>query len=383
MRTLVVSNDFLPQVGGIQQYLDNILRRLPDAAAFAADHPEAAEHDAAHHADPAAYRIIRGPRRYMGPTRGTERALAEAIERTDADALLFATPWPLVGLGRRLGIPTAVCTHGAELITPAHLPASKTWLRRQLRGADLLYSVSEHTAAHVRGLVGEDGPPLRLLRTGVPLETFRPDVDAHAMRDRHGLGDDPVVVCVGRLVKRKGQDRLVEAWPRVQAAVPDARLVLVGTGPLEDDLRRAAARLPSGAVTLAGRVPWEELPLYHAAADVFAHPNRTRLMGLESEGFGVIFLEAQAVGRPVVAGNSGGAPEALIPGETGLLVDGDDLDDIAGALVTLLRDPERARAMGRAGRDFVAAHYDWDRIVAGLHDDLTALVAGARLDSQV
>ena len=123
-------------------------------------------------------------------------------------------------------------------------------------------------------------------------------------------------------------------------------------------------------------MPWDELAAHHAAGDVFAHPNRTRLGGLDAEGFGVIFLEAQAVGRPVVAGDSGGSPEALRPGETGLLVDGDDLDAVADAVVSLLQDPDRAEAMGRAGRTFVEQHHDWDRIVEDLHADLGALVDG-------
>lgn len=370
-RTLLVTNDLMPQVGGIQAFNHQVLSRLPDAAVFAADHPRASEHD-----DGAAYPVVRGPHRYLFPVPAVEAALRRAVAATGADVLLFATPWPVVSLGARLGLPSAVVAHGNELVTPARLPGARHLLRRDLRRADLLYAVSEYTAGHLRGLVRADGPPIRRLRNGVDVHAFHPDVDGTPVRRRHGFGDAPVVVCVGRLVRRKGQDALVEAWPRVRDAVPDARLLLVGDGPLRDELARAAARQPPGAVTLAGRVPWDELAAHHAAADVFAHPNRTRLAGLDAEGFGVIFLEAQAVGRPVVAGDSGGAPEALRPGETGLLVDGADRDAVADAIVALLLDRDRARAMGRAGRAFVVAHHDWDRIVANLHDDLGALAAG-------
>jgi phosphatidylinositol alpha-1,6-mannosyltransferase len=370
-RTLLVTNDLMPQVGGIQVFNHEVLSRLPDAAVFAAAHPRSHEHD-----DTAPYPVLRGPHRYLFPVPPVVDALREAVAATGADVLLFATPWPVVSLGRRLGMPTAVVSHGNELVTPARVPGARQLLRRDLRRADLLYAVSDHTAGHLRRLVGGDGPPIRLLRNGVDVRRFHPDVDGTMVRRRHGLGDAPVVTCVGRLVRRKGQDVLVRAWPRVRAAVPDARLLVVGDGPLRDELAQAAAGQPPGAVTLTGRVPWDELPAHHAAADVFAHPNRTRLAGLDAEGFGVIFLEAQAVGRPVVAGASGGSPEALRPGETGLLVDGADVDAVADSVIALLTDPERRRAMGAAGRAFVEAHHDWDTIVGDLHEQLGALAAG-------
>ncbi len=370
-RPLLVTNDLMPQVGGIQAFNHQVLSRLDDAAVFAAAHPRSHEHD-----DTAPYRVIRGPHRYLFPVPPVARALQAAVDATSADVLLFATPWPLVSLARRLGLPAAVVSHGNELVTPARIPLARSLLRRDLRRADLLYAVSEHTARHLRALVGDDGPPIRLLRNGVDLTTFTPQVDGTPIRERHGFGDDPVVVCVGRLVRRKGQDTLVAAWPRVRASVPDARLLIVGDGPLRDELAQAAADQPDGAVTLAGRVPWDELPAHHAAADVFAHPNRTRLAGLDAEGFGVIFLEAQAVGRPVIVGDSGGSPEALVPGESGVVVDGDDAEAVADAVIDMLADRDRAAAMGRQGRAFVEQHHDWDRIVDGLQADLDELAAG-------
>ncbi len=370
-RPLLVTNDLMPQVGGIQAFNHQVLSRLDDAAVFAAAHPRSHEHD-----DTAPYRVIRGPHRYLFPVPPVARALQAAVDATRADVLLFATPWPLVSLARRLGLRSAVVSHGNELVTPARIPLARGLLRGDLRRADLLYAVSEHTARHLRTLVGDDGPPIRLLRNGVDLATFTPQVDGAPVRDRYGFGDDPVVVCVGRLVRRKGQDTMVAAWPRVRATVPDARLLIVGDGPLRDELARAAAAQPTGAVTLTGRVPWDELPAHHAAADVFAHPNRTRLAGLDAEGFGVIFLEAQAVGRPVIVGDSGGSPEALVPGETGVVVDGDDTEAVADAVIGMLADRDRAAAMGRRGRAFVERHHDWNHIVDDLQADLDELAAG-------
>jgi phosphatidyl-myo-inositol dimannoside synthase len=369
---LLVSNDFPPQVGGIQGFCDHVLRRLPAAAAFVAAHPRASEHDAT-----APYRVIRGVHRYLLPTASTARGLRAAVAATGAEVLMFATPWPLVGLGHRLGLPTVAVVHGAELIMASRIPGVSGVVRRWLRRADLLLSVSEHTAEHLRWLVGDSGPPIRLLRNGVTLTDFDPSADGRHIREQHGLGDAPTVLCVGRLVKRKGQDVLIEAWPEVLRHVPDARLVIVGTGPIREDLEQAARDLPPGAVVFAGRVPEVDLPAYFAATDVFAHPNRARWFGFETEGFGVVFLEAQAAGRPVIAGASGGAPEALIDGETGLLVDGRDPAAVAAAVVDLLSDRDRARTMGAAGRRFVEEEHDWDHIVAGLADELTALAAGS------
>jgi phosphatidylinositol alpha-1,6-mannosyltransferase len=208
------------------------------------------------------------------------------------------------------------------------------------------------------------------------LDAFDPTARGPAVRARHDLGADPVVVCVGRLVPRKGQDRLVDAWPSVRRRIPAARLVIVGDGPQRKALARAATRQPAGAVTLAGRVPGPALADYLAAADLFAHPNRSRWFGLETEGFGVVFLEAQAAGRAVVAGNSGGSPEAILDGHTGMLVDGRDVDAIADTVVALLSDPDRRAAMGAAGRAFVERTYDWDVIVADLAEQLRATAAG-------
>ncbi|MDX1510025.1 MAG: glycosyltransferase family 4 protein [Nitriliruptorales bacterium] len=370
-RVLMVTNDFPPQLGGIQRWADNILRRLPNALVYAGSHPDAAAFDRA-----APYHVLRGPRRFMLPTPEVERDLDQVIRAEQPDVLLFAAPWPLPLLGPRFDLPFAVCTHGAEAVVPARLRGGRAALRRFLRRANLLFAVSDHTARWVRRTVGDDGPPIRLLRNSVDLDAFHPTVDGAAIRDRHGLGDEPVIACVGRLVPRKGQDMLIKAMPAVRALHPEARLLIVGDGPSRGDLERLAAGLPDNTVTFTGAVPEQELAAHHAAADVFAHPNRSRRLGLEEEGFGLVFLEAAACARPVIAGDSGGSPEALQPGVTGLLVDGHDVASITAALDELLSDPERARAMGKAGRAFVEDTYDPDRIVSHLQEDLEALVAG-------
>jgi phosphatidylinositol alpha-1,6-mannosyltransferase len=170
-----------------------------------------------------------------------------------------------------------------------------------------------------------------------------------------------VVVCVSRLVPRKGQDVLVKALPLVQQAVPDAALLLVGGGPHGPHLRELAASAGvADDVVLTGSVPWEELPAHYDAGDVFAMPCRSRFADLEVEGLGIVFLEASATGLPVVAGRSGGSPDAVLDGQTGYVVDGTSVEEVAARLVELLTDPERARAMGEAGRAWVETHWRWD-----------------------
>lgn len=385
LRPLLVTNDSLPTMGGIQHYIDNILTRLPDAAVFAPAHPDAPAHDEA-----SDYRVFRGreparwmpgPDGWMLPTTDVVAQVATVAAAHRANVVVFTAPWPLVPLGRHLDLPVVVMTHGAELVMPSRLSGVRHVLARHLRRAALLTTVSAWTGRHLRRLVGNDGPPIRFLRPGVALDRFTPDADGQAIRQRHGLGDDPTAVFVGRHVARKGLDVLVEHWSGVRARVPRARLLVTGSGALTDDLAASVAARGDDAIVLAGRVAWQELPAHHAAGDVFVHPNRSRWGGLEQEGFGIIFLEAQAVARPVIAGNSGGAPETLVSGDTGLVVDGGDPDAVVAAVVELLSDRDRAAAMGRAGRRFVAAHFDWDDIVAGFHADLQAVVAGTPMTS--
>jgi phosphatidyl-myo-inositol dimannoside synthase len=370
-RPLLVTNDFLPDVGGIQQYVSQIAARLPGVGVFAPANDAADDGSLP-------YPVWRGPQRYLWPTSQVRRAVRAAARAHGATVAAFMAPAPLTPLGPALGLPWVVCTHGAELVLPARIPGVRRRFARVLRRADRLYAVSRYTADVLRELVGAHGPTVALLRNGVDLDSFRPDVDATAIRDRHHLGSAPTVVAIGRLVPRKGQDVLIAALPRIRAAVPDTRLLLVGTGRDRQRLGRLARRHHAEGVVFAGRVPWEELPAYHRAGTVFAHPNRSRWGGLEQEGFGVVFLEAQACGVPVVAGRSGGSPEALVDGQTGVLVDGRDRTAVAEALIGLLTDAGRRRTMGANGRDWVERSWSWDAIVDGFARELSDLSAHSR-----
>ena len=186
------------------------------------------------------------------------------------------------------------------------------------------------------------------------------------------MRDSRVLLCVSRLVARKGQDSLIRALPAVRARIPDVVLMIVGDGPHAPRLRRLAAGLGvDDRVLFTGGVPWSDLPAHYAAGDVFAMPCRTRGFGLDVEGLGIVFLEAQASGLPVIAGRSGGAPETVRPDRTGLLVDGRDVSQIAGAAAGLLADADRRRDWGAAGRAWVQNTWNWDSSAARLAELLS------------
>jgi len=252
------------------------------------------------------------------------------------------------------------------------VPGARTLLRRIGRGVDVVTYLGGYTRARLARVL--DGlTTLERLAPGVDVDTYHPGVDGGPVRRRHGLSDRPVVVCVSRLVPRKGQDVLIRAMPAIRRRVPGAALLVVGGGPDRDRLRRLAAAVGvAGDVVFTGSVPWEELPAHYAAGDVYAMPCRTRRRGLDVEGLGIVYLEASATGLPVVAGDSGGAPDAVRPGETGYVVGGRDVDAVADRVATLLGDPELARKMGATGREWVEAEWRWQSQA----DRMTALLSG-------
>jgi phosphatidyl-myo-inositol dimannoside synthase len=362
MRTLVVTNDFPPRQGGIQTFVAALLARRPPESlvVLASDSPGSAEHDAA-----LPYPVVRMPTRMLLPTRGAARAAVDLARRHGCDNAVFGAAAPLgllapalraAGVGHQIGI-----THGHETGWVA-LPGSRQLMQRIASGLDVVTCISDYTRSRLAPAL-EGRTRLAQLSPGVDVERFTPDIDGAAIRQRHGLGRAPVVVCVSRLVARKGQDVLVAAWPRVLVRHPDARLLLVGGGPAETTLRRAvAARGLADSVIFTGPVDAAELPAHYAAGDVFAMPCRTRRAGLDVEGLGMVFLEAAACGRPVVAGTSGGAPEAVREGVTGHVVEPRSPQAVADAIAGLLADPDRARAMGAAGRGWVENRWSWTRI---------------------
>ncbi|MFJ9669849.1 glycosyltransferase family 4 protein [Streptomyces sp. NPDC101221] len=378
-RTLIVTNDFPPRQGGIETFVRELADRFPpDEVVVLTSTPTAtADRDARF-----PYPVIRDPARTLLPTpRATEHA-AEVARRYGCDRVWFGAAAPLALMAGRLrrtaGIRTAVATtHGHE-VWWARVPGPRSLLRRIGARVDTLTWLGDSTRGPIEAALAPGTRTARLV-PGVDTGAFHPAVDGTPVRTRYGLGHRPVVLCAARLVPRKGQDTLIRALPWVRRAVPDAVLLLVGDGPHGSGLRQLALREGVlDAVFFAGGHPHHALPAFYAAADAFAMPCRTRRAGLEVEGLGIVYLEAAASGLPVVAGDSGGAPDTVREGETGYVVDGRSVAATADRLIRLLRDPRLARAMGEEGRRRVRAEWSWDHSYATLRHLLAGRTAGCR-----
>ncbi|ARF77060.1 alpha-(1-2)-phosphatidylinositol mannosyltransferase [Kitasatospora albolonga] len=359
--TLIITNDFPPRLGGIETFVHAMATRVPgnDVVVYTSSEPGAAEYDAG-----LPFPVVRDSAGTLLPTRRvTARALSLAREH-GCDRVWFGAAAPLAAMSpalRRGGVRRVVATtHGHE-IWWARTPGARRLLRRVGDSVDVVTYLGEYTRVRIAPALG---PRARLSRLvpGVDAGAYRPDHPASGadeLRARYGLGDRKVILCVARLVPRKGQDTLIRALPLIRRAVPDAALLVVGKGPDERRLRRLAHRHAEGSVVFAGGVSHAATAAYYRAADVFAMPCRTRRAGLEAEGLGIVFLEAAAAGLPVVAGNSGGAPDAVLDGTGGAVVDGRDVADVAGTITRLLLSPDRA-AMGAAGRSWVEREWSWE-----------------------
>ncbi|MFE3581240.1 glycosyltransferase family 4 protein [Streptomyces vinaceus] len=376
-KTLIVTNDFPPRPGGIQAFLHNMALRLdPDRIVVYASTwkrgAEGREATAAFDAEQP-FQVVRDRTTMLLPTPRVTRRAVGLLREHGCESVWFGAAAPLGLMGpalRRAGAQRIVATtHGHEAGW-AQLPAARQLLRRIGEGTDTLTYLGEYTRSRIASALTERAAARMVqLPPGVDEKTFHPGSGGSGVRARLGLTDRPVVVCVSRLVPRKGQDTLIEAMPRILAAVPDAVLLVVGGGPYEEDLRALAASTGvADSVVFTGAVPWSELPAHYGAGDVFAMPCRTRRGGLDVEGLGIVYLEASATGLPVVAGDSGGAPDAVLEGETGWVVRGGVPQDAADRVIALLRDPELRRRMGERGRAWVEEKWRWDLLAERLRE---------------
>jgi phosphatidyl-myo-inositol dimannoside synthase len=378
-RVLLVTNDFPPRRGGIQSYLGEFVGQLAQAGSYEVTvyAPQWKGADAVDNSACAAgYRVVRHPGTLMLPGPPVDARMRRLIAEHDIDTVWFGAAAPLALLAQRARQAGATrvlaSTHGHE-VGWSMLPVARSVLRRIGDSTDVVTFVSRYTRSRFASAFGP-AASLEYLPPGVDTDRFRPDPAGRAeVRDRYRLGERPTVVCVSRLVARKGQDVLIKALPSIRRRVDGAALVIVGGGPYLEALRTLARDCGvADHVTLTGGVPGDELPAHHAMADVFAMPCRTRGGGMDVEGLGIVFLEASATGVPVIAGESGGAPEAVQHNKTGLVVDGRSVDKVADAVTELLTDRDRAAAMGAAGRQWVTSQWRWDTLAARLADLLRA-----------
>jgi phosphatidyl-myo-inositol dimannoside synthase len=400
-KVLIVSNDFPPRRGGIQSFVHALASRMQagSVVVYAPSWEGATAFD-----DRQPFPVVRHPTSLMLPVPSVARRAARILKEHDCDTVLFGAAAPLGLLApslRRAGARRVVgITHGHEAGWAA-LPGARGLLHRIGDQVDVLTYLGEYFRVRLaRALSPEAAARMVRLAPGVDPATFRPGAGGDKIRERLGLEHRPVVVCVSRMVPRKGQDTLIRAWPRVLEAAAgggkasgragadgaeasgatggsasgpsgDPVLLLVGDGPYRADLARLARRTGvSGSVVFTGPVPWADLPAYYDAGNVFAMPCRTRHGGLDVEGLGIVYLEASASGLPVVGGDSGGAPDAIMNGETGYVVPGRDVAAVADRITGLLADPVGAAAMGEKGMAWIDREWRWELVAERLQQIL-------------
>ena len=358
---LLFTNDFGPRAGGIETFIIGLLERVPrgEVIVYTSSQGDTTTYDNQWREN-FGVEIIRDRASILLPTPRTIRAAIRVIKAKSLLTVWFGAAAPL-GIAapffRRAGVKRMIAmTHGHE-VWWAKIPPFSLAIKVIGRSVDRITYLGEYTGDAVNRKIARE--KLIRIAPGIDIDHFKPEV-GNALRLKYGIGNRPTIVSVGRLVHRKGQDRLVEAMPKIKAAIPDALLIFIGEGPHRKELDRLAKKHSViNDILFIGRIEYRELPSYIAMGDLFAMPCRSRLMGLEVEGLGIVYLEASACGLPVIAGRSGGAPDAVIHGETGFVVDGHDVDEIAQRAVELLKDEEKRQRLGQRGREWVVSDWNW------------------------
>lgn len=364
-RILCITNDFGPRAGGIETFVIGLIERMPfgTVIVYTSAQGDTSAYDL-NWLESYGVEVIRDKAKVLLPTFRVGRTVRSLLREAGVTKVFFgaAAPLGLLSQGlRRAGATRIVAlTHGHEVWW------SKVWpfkwaMRRIGSGIDVLTYLGSFTHdAIAKALSPKAQSSMARIAPGIDTSHFTPVADAHVLAAELELSDKRIIVSVGRLVHRKGQDTLVEALPEIIAEFPEAHLLFVGVGPhLEYIHKRAIELNVLSHISFVGRVQYSELPRFISCGEIFAMPSRSRLAGLEVEGLGIVYLEASACGLPVVGGKSGGAPDALIEGETGFAVDGLDKQSVADAILTLLRDPARGRAMGARGREWIVQEWEW------------------------
>jgi len=364
-RILCITNDFGPRAGGIETFVIGLIERLPRShvIVYTSAQDNSEEYDRRWLED-FGVEVVRDKAKILLPTPGVAYCVKSIVRERNISTVFFGAAAPLALLSkslRRSGVQHIVAlTHGHEVWW------SKVWpftvaMKSISRHLDYLTYLGEYTrSAIAQSITKEAATRMVKIAPGIDTDHFSPQ-DATQLRSELGLTEKKVIVSVGRLVHRKGQDVLVEAMPAIIKEVPQAHILMIGEGPYRSYLEyRVKALGLQERVTFIGRIQYADLPRYICAGDLFVMPSRSRLAGLEVEGLGIVYLEASACGLPVIAGNSGGAPDAVLEGETGLVIDGTSKSDVAAAVVELLLDPDRSKAMGIRGRQWIIQEWRWE-----------------------
>jgi phosphatidylinositol alpha-1,6-mannosyltransferase len=362
---LFVTNDFGPRAGGIETFIIGLIERRPfgQTIVYTSWQDNAASYDAEWRSK-FGVEVIRDRSKILLPTPRVALALRKIIRTRGITTAAFGAAAPLGLLSasmKRAGVKRSVAlTHGHEVWWAKVFPFNFL-LRRIGSTVDVLTYLGEFTQSAIsKALTSNAQGAMVKIAPGIDTDHFAP-TDASILRRSLGLEDKKVIVSVGRLVHRKGQDYLIQSLPLILHQVPNAHLLLVGQGPYLDHLQKLVKEQGlENSVTFIGRVDYKELPQYLCVGDIFAMPSRSRLKGLEVEGLGIVYLEASSCGLPVLAGNSGGAPDAVKQSETGLVVSGTDEKQIASAAIELLNNSDSSKKMGLAGRQWIVNNWRWE-----------------------
>lgn len=353
-KILLLTNDFGPRAGGIETFVIGLLERLPkgEVLVYTSKQDGDEEYDR-NWRDDFGIEVLRDKTKILLPTPRVIRKVRSLIKEQKIEVIWFGAAAPLALSARWLRIgevrKLVALTHGHE-VWWSRIPPFTMFMREMSRHVDHFGYLAEYTASALARVIPES--KLVRIAPGIDVKHFVP----HAVEKAR-----PTIISVGRLVHRKGQDRLVEALPIIKRAIPDVELIFVGEGPHRDELNRLVRKHKlETSVRFIGRVDYRELPKYFSLGDIFAMPSRNRLFGLEVEGLGIVYLEASACGLPVIAGDSGGAPDAVIEGETGFVVSGNDLESIASRAIELLSDTKLRSRLGQRGRSWVESDWNWD-----------------------
>lgn len=365
-KILFVTNDFGPRAGGIQSFIIGLVERLPKnrVIVYTSSQGETSEYDESWLRD-YGVEVVRDRRKMLLPTPRVASEIRRLAIRSKATVACFGAAAPLGLMAptlRKAGVGRIVAlTHGHEVWWSKVFPFSLA-MRRIGNSIDTLTYLGQFTHREISNALSPKARSAMVrIAPGIDVTHFSPVDGPNQLRSELGLRDKAVIVCVGRLVPRKGQDRLIEALSQVRGSIPNAHLLLVGEGPYRKTLEKIAREKGvTEAVTFVGRVKYSQLPEYFRVGDLFAMPSRSRLAGLEVEGLGIVYLEASACGLPVIAGNSGGAPDAIKDSVTGIVVDGTNVAEIARAVSELLSQPTRAKEMGAAGREWILSQWSWE-----------------------
>ena len=364
-KILCITNDFGPRAGGIETFLIGLIERSPFASiiVYTSQQGDTYSYDQ-EWLSKYGVEVIRDKRKILLPSPRVGRTVRALVRERGIERVLFGAAAPLALLSqslRRAGVSKIIAlTHGHEVWWSKLWPFS--WAMRRIgRGVDTLTYLGDFTKNAISGALRKsDAAAMVRIAPGIDSKHFAPDPTANDLKRELDLADKRVIVSVGRLVHRKGQDTLVEALPLILKENPDAHLLFVGVGPHLEYIHKRAIQLGVlSHISFVGRVQYSELPRFISVGEIFAMPSRSRLAGLEVEGLGIVYLEASACELPVVGGLSGGAPDAVLQGETGYSVDGLNPIAVADAVNRLLADPELAKSMCKRGRQWIIDEWEW------------------------